>query len=91
MDGLADALLSGAEVWVETTVTPPMRVDLTPSGQPPGALEKFLKPKVTLRRQGTDLLRIAPHGEPGEGYPVALLLAGALALLLLLFSAALRS
>lgn len=84
---LADELLRGGEVWIETSLTPPIRVELdgAASGET-SPLVSFLKPKVTVRRSGVALFSVAPAGEPGEGFPVALALAGIGALLLLLFS-----
>lgn len=73
---LVDTLLTGSQVVVQTRLTGPLTIDLTPKQDgTTSPVLAFLKPKVTVMRGGTVLAAAAPYGEPGEGVPVLLIVA----------------
>jgi hypothetical protein len=89
MSGLTDAfaagLLQGTTLEVQTAVLPPQVVDLGSNGD---ASEqswavRLLKPLVILRRDGIEVARVAPAGEPlpDEWHTAALVVAAVVALL----------
>lgn len=61
-------LLDAAEVEIEVAGLPPLRVGVGGESSP---LARALRPAVTLRVGGAQLVRVAPHGEPSQGFPLA--------------------
>ncbi len=49
---------------VETKWFPPLTVDLSGQGGPPGVVTRLLQPKVTVRLGSTPVATVAPAGEP---------------------------
>ena len=71
------------QVRVETSLFPPFTVGLLQAGQAvaagPALVTKLLKPKLTITSGPVTLATIAPAGDPGRTWPLALAVAGALA------------
>ena len=55
---------AGSTVTVETKWFPPLTVDLSGQGGPPGLVTRVLRPKVTVRFGSTTVATVAPAGEP---------------------------
>lgn len=70
MDFLATAL-NGATAEIELSGLPPISVSLDPSGET-NPIVKGLRPAVSIKRNGETVYRIAPYGEPRDGFPLAL-------------------
>lgn len=67
-------LFSGTTVKVETTLAPPFTLDLSTSASgPPSPLVSFLRPRVTVVRDGTTLLVSQPAGSPDDAPPFGFL------------------
>jgi hypothetical protein len=87
MASITDILLKDAVVVIETSVSPPITVDLYESASgPPSPLAGLLKPKITLFRKGASqpLLVSAPYGEPDSAYVLTLLVIGVAGILVAL-------
>lgn len=68
MSAALSSLLQNVTIEVEVAGAPPVTVSL--GGGEPSPLVKALRPAVTIRANGTQLARFAPHGEPSQGFPV---------------------
>lgn len=64
---LIDTLLDGTQVRVRANGMPELVVDAREAAAaPPSALMKLLKPMLILERDGVELYRVAPYGEPSR-------------------------
>jgi hypothetical protein len=73
MPGIAESLLDGAELEIETTISPPYRVQL--GGESSGVasrLAQLLRPRVTLLLNGQRITSVAPGGDPSKVRPYVL-------------------
>lgn len=82
METLLRGALASADVVIELAGLPPMVVSLAtePGDAPPNALLAALRPAVTLRLSGVQIVRSAPYGEPRTGAPWGVVLVGGAAL-----------
>lgn len=55
---------TGSTVTVETKWFPPLIVDISGQGGPPGLVTRALQPKVTVKFGATTVATVAPAGEP---------------------------
>jgi hypothetical protein len=71
------------QVRVETRLFPPFTVGLLQAGQAvaagPALVTKLLRPKLTITSGPVTLATIAPAGDPGRTWPLALAVMGAVA------------
>lgn len=76
------SILDGTVIEIRSTLAPPLVLDLTPSAGPPGPLLRVARPRITVTRNGTKIVDLAPQGAPEAAPPYWVLGVGALVLLL---------
>ena len=79
-----DALTSGAELRVSSTLWPDVSIPLDTSESGPGLVTRLLRPRVALVKDGVLLASFQPAGAPEDGFPLWALLIGAVLVFLLL-------